>query len=163
MGPSFGHPGAILGHLGAISGSSWVCFDQFQGYDFSFFGTTCGLLSPSWRHLETVLRLPRAILGHLGTISARLGPSWWQFGFSRRADQRRQSSFGKVHASLQREHHFVVALRPSLDIPGSSCLAHCHCDDNGTGDDDATVQETPHIIVKSIGSLYHANYRQTTA
>ena len=125
MGPSFGHLGAILGHLGAISGSSWVCFDQFQGYDFSFFGATCGLLSPSWRHLETVLRLPRAILGRLGTISARLGPSWRHFGPSRRADRRRQSSFGKIRTSPTREHHFVVALRPSFDylgvILGPSC------------------------------------------
>ena len=125
MGPSFGHLGAILGHLGAISGSSWVCFDPFQGYDFSFFGATCGLLSPSWRHLETVLRLPRAILGHPGTILTCFWPCWRHFGLSRRADRRRQSSFGKIRTSLTREHHFVIALTPFFDylgvILGPSC------------------------------------------
>ena len=103
-----------MGHLGAISGSSWVCFDQFQGYDFSFFGATCGLLSPSWRHLETVLRLPRAILGHPGTILTCFWPCWRHFGLSRRADQRRQSSFGKIRTSSTREHHSMVASRPFL-------------------------------------------------
>ena len=75
--------------------------------------------------LETVLRHPQAVLGRLGTISARLGPSWRHLGPSRRADRRRQNSFGKVRTSLTREHHFVVALTPFSDdlgvILGPSC------------------------------------------
>ena len=57
-------------------------------------------------------------MGRLGTISARLGPSWRHFGLSRRADQRRQSSFGKIRTPLTREHHFVVALKQFWDHLG---------------------------------------------
>ena len=149
LGTILRHPRAILGHLGAISRSSWVYLAPSQCYDFGrrtmysrfrkmctsltrehdffvFLGATCGLLSPSGRHLETVLRHPQAILGRLGTISARLGPSWRHFGPSRRADRRRQSSFGKIRTSPTREHHFVVASRPSL-IQYWGCHASPKC------------------------------------
>ena len=131
--PSRRHLSSILRHFSVTTSEDGRCIADLQNSHlaytrarfFAFFGATCGLLSPSWRHLETVLRHSQAILGRLGTISARLGPSWRHFGPSRRADRRRQSSFRKIRTSPTREHRFVVALRPSFHylgvILGPSC------------------------------------------
>ena len=128
-GPSCGQ----LGHLGVILGLSCAIsvlrlrktdaaspilrhshLADTRARVFAFLGATCGLLSPSWRHLETVLRHPRAILGHPGTILACFWPSWRHFGPSRRADRRRQSSFSKIRTSPTREHHSGVVSRLQL-------------------------------------------------
>jgi hypothetical protein len=63
-----GPPCAILGHLGAILGTSWGYLEATLGHlgpSWSHLGAILGHLGPSWGHL-------RAILGHLGAI---LGPS----------------------------------------------------------------------------------------
>ena len=76
------HPGASLGHLGAIlghSGPSWAllgqlgpCWDHL-GAMLGHLGAILGHLGTSWGHLGV-------ILGHLGPILGPLGSSWGHIG-----------------------------------------------------------------------------------
>ena len=91
---------------------------------FAFLGATCGLLSPSWRHPETVLRHLWAILRHLGAISVRFGPFWRHFWTSLSVHRRRSRSFRTIRSLPTREYHSVVGLMPSGDdrVESSSAI-----------------------------------------
>jgi hypothetical protein len=64
-GPSWGHLGAILGHLGVIVGSSWGHLEAIMGHLGLYWGHLGAISGPSWAILGPSL-------GHLGAI---LGPS----------------------------------------------------------------------------------------